>query len=412
MDPKAMRCGALLAACTFAALGHMPLRAGDEAKPAAPDDAAADALKPFDNPRRIDIEGTALLLAGVLAKLEAHFGWKLSPTAVETDKKTVDLSVKGATYFEALDAVRRAAKLGYIDATSNDAKVLPLALCELGEKGFCLAQAKGPFLFRVNQIVRQTTQEAAFGQASGERQAHRNVTVSICAEPGLKAVLPKIEKAFMAIGPGEKEDAQVWLHESGFRMPGVAKIYAPVFAGTRDAPGPLALGGTLVVQVPQSVERRVIEDLDAEIGKTVDLGGGSLEFQKYIETEGLVTLPFVAKGIATGMVTASQRNGMRMVMMIAAGGLGGAKLEDRVPKDEAGLYFFDANRQMVVSQGMGYVSGGDESKLDCNIRLPARPKGVIVQWTGKQAERTVAFAFDAIPEPCAGSSHPQGEPEP
>lgn len=398
MNPKAMRRLALLAAWACAALACAPLRAGEEAKPAA---AAEDALKPFDNPKRIDLEGQGLALNDVLAKLEAHYGWKLSPSTVDLAKYKVDLAVKGATHFEALDAVRRAAKLGYADARPADAKVLPLSFCELGEKGTCLAMAKGPFLFRVAQVSRQVNQEAVFGQAPGERQAYRNVMVSICAEPGLQAAQPKMEKAYMAAGQGEKQDVHAWIHEFGFHMPGVAKVYTPNFSGAKDAPGPLALGGTLVVQVPQAVERRVIEDLEAQIGKVYDLGGGSLEFKKFIEAEGQVTLPFTAKGVAAGMVNAAQNSGRRMMMMMAGGGGlgGGGGLEDLVSKDQPGLFFFDANRSLIVSRGMGYSGGAEENVLDCNVRLPVRPKGVIVQWTSKQAERSIAFEIAGIPAP-------------
>lgn len=409
MNPKAMRRMALLAAWACAALVCAPLRAGEEARPAKPAAAAEDALKPFDNPKRIDLEGQGLALNDVLAKIEAHFGWKLSPTTVDLAKYKVDLAVKGATCYEALDAVRRAAKLGYADAQPADAKVLPISFCELGEKGVCLAVAKGPFLFRVSGTARQSNRMIPFGMAPEKGSASRATTVSIYTEPGMKLSAPKIEKAYSEAPGGVRQEVNAWLHDYGMNhVPGAAKTYTPYFTAVQETGGAVSIGGNLVVQVPQAVERRVIEDLDAQIGKTLDLGGGSLEFKKIYDSERGVTLPFLAKGAAARIVSDDSGGlGFAGAMVMGGAGLGGAglgdgaaSLEDQVPKDQPGLWFFDANRAMVHSHGKSMRSSGQEgADWDVTISMPVRPKGVIVQWIGKQAERSVAFEIAGVPEP-------------
>ncbi|MCK6474643.1 MAG: hypothetical protein L6R28_23230 [Planctomycetes bacterium] len=404
MDPKPVHRVALLAAWACAALYCGTLRAGEEAKAAKPDAAADEALKPFDSPKRIDLEGQGLALGGVIAKLEAHFGWKLSLSAVDLAQYKVDLAVKGATCYEAIDAVRRAAKLGYADAQVADAKVLPVSFCELGEKGVCLATAKGPYLFRVTSVARQFTRQVAFAQAPEEVQANRIIMLSIVAEPGMKITGPKFEKAYAEGAGGARQDVQAWLHDFGImaHVPGAAKTYAPNFSTSQDISGTLTIGGTLVAKIPQALERRVIEDLDAQTGKALDLGGGSLEFKKILESDHGVTLPFTAKGTAASLL-ATEEGGFGAFAMMALGGAadaGAGALEDQMPKDQPGLWFFDANRDRIQWNGRSLISSGTEgADWDVTFRMPVRPKGVIVQWVAKQAERSVTFEIAGVPEP-------------
>ncbi len=71
-----------------------------------------DMLRPFDAPKRIDLELKDDTVAAALEKIAAHFGQNVIAEFYARDKK-ITLSIKGATFMESIDAVRRAAVLEF-----------------------------------------------------------------------------------------------------------------------------------------------------------------------------------------------------------------------------------------------------------------------------------------------------------
>lgn len=112
-----------------------------------------DVLRGIDNPKTIDLDLKDAKVADALAALQKHFGWKVEASD-EAAAKVVSIAVQSASFFQALEAIRTAARLGYSsDATVSDKpNQLPFTLVELGEKGTVAAGASGPYLVYLNRV--------------------------------------------------------------------------------------------------------------------------------------------------------------------------------------------------------------------------------------------------------------------
>ncbi len=72
----------------------------------------ADVMKAFDTPKRIDLDVKDETVNAVLEKLKNFFGFTAEAKGDPGNKK-IALSLKGATFLEAVDGVRKAGNLAY-----------------------------------------------------------------------------------------------------------------------------------------------------------------------------------------------------------------------------------------------------------------------------------------------------------
>lgn len=109
-----------------------------------------DTLKPFDAPRRITLDEKDATVAALLAKIAAHF--EQSVTALDdAGSRRISVALKGATFIESVDAVRRAAGLEfcprYVARSGKTAaeNYVSLALGKRAEGAPDASAASGPF---------------------------------------------------------------------------------------------------------------------------------------------------------------------------------------------------------------------------------------------------------------------------
>ena len=169
---------------------------------------AFDPLKAFDNPLRIDLEMRDVTAAEALAQIKKHFG-KTAVLIGTAAQKKCSLTLKGATFFEALDALRKAANLAYdsnalmkdmyrqyschvalmgwspFGGEKNDNP--PINLIDLGDKSPMPAAATGPVLIFISWLSATTTSSLDF--AEGRRQLptkSSRAAIFVVVEPELR----------------------------------------------------------------------------------------------------------------------------------------------------------------------------------------------------------------------------------
>ena len=140
---------------------------------------SADVLKEFDNPTRITLDVKDEALPKVCDQLKEKFGYGVGLKDV-SDKKKVTLSIKDATFLEAVDALRKAADLTYerSDMTRGIMRVAIrrvkgatpppeqpnlITLRENTDGMPVPAAAKGPVLVMIENLTNSTSKSINFG---------------------------------------------------------------------------------------------------------------------------------------------------------------------------------------------------------------------------------------------------------
>ncbi|MCZ7647905.1 MAG: hypothetical protein M5U26_22045 [Planctomycetota bacterium] len=355
-------------------------------------------LKRYDEPRKIGFELQAGNVQEALKKLEDHFGWKVEAFGAAAEKP-VSVKVEDATFFEALEAIRKAAGLGYQAQTGQQKdtdKILAVSLVEKGEKGHALASPCGPFLAFLTSIA--LSSNGSFDLVQGVENLNTRSTLQgfLVAEPGLAvqgAELADLElldaKGESLVKPGNNQNpfythghqAANGLYPLSIQMP------------SGEAAGPFVLKGKAKAQVPLKAETRTIESLTAQ---TIEIAGGSLTLEEPKQDGQRWSIKFTATGKAGDLFNSGGRSFAfrRMKMAMVAGG-GGADAGSAIPKEAEGLFWLNAEGKIV---GGGHSASGNGNTWTVTMNFNEEPKKLVVQWVESKAERAYDVSIEGIPK--------------
>ncbi|MBE7462004.1 MAG: hypothetical protein HS116_00805 [Planctomycetes bacterium] len=379
-----------------------------------------EALKRYDVPKRVTLKVEGATVQEVLDKLKEHYGWSVAAAGVSEKKVTLDL--KEVMFFEALEALRQAAGLGYqikqgfVGAEADGE--LPVSLCDLGERGVALAQARGPMLLIFAKVRSHSQGEFDLMQGQGSENASRTLEGAVVTEPGLPVQNFNIaEQSFLQPDGTEAaaNDQRNGMRSGGFEMHGTKGVYTvqSTLPAGADVKGPLTWKGEVKVEVPLKVQKRTF-DVAAEAGKQIQIGNGVLIFQKPTKSGARWEVAFTASGQAGELFGGRQRGmGMNIAMMraVAVGGGAAAGGADKpaIPENAEGMFWLDADGKLL---GGGHSASGNGQSWDVKMNLQNEPKTLVLQWVEDRANRAYRFELPGIPlRPDAPAETPKTEAE-
>lgn len=354
----------------------------------------------YEAPKTIDLELKDATVKDALERLKAHYGWVVKSTD-EAGARKVSVAVKGARYFEVLEAIRTAGKLDYAmveeammmgAAQGSKEPLLPLSLKESDGKGLACVGVSGPFILVLQSIRLTSTRTLQAGQAAVPERRQLGMQGQIISEPGLK--VSSLEVADLSAT--DAKGAVVALQDQGTggtqndTKEGSECFYFSAHALLAEMPqAPLGLKANLKVQVPLKSVTQRINDLSAVINKPIELkGGGTITVEKVEKEDRGWKVNYKTKGDANAFADVV---GMRH--MAAMGGVA-----NEPPEDKNGLFFLDAEGHLVPHGGMG--ASGDGTSFDVRVKgMPREPKAMLIRWTDEKAERKFSLEMKGIPVP-------------
>ncbi|MCZ7647903.1 MAG: hypothetical protein M5U26_22035 [Planctomycetota bacterium] len=228
-------------------------------------------LAGFDAPKTIDLELAEGTLGEAMAKLKAAFGWDVKCNEAAAAKK-LSVTLKGARFFEALEALRKAAGVTYrVNQNSlwggdnNKKGELPLELVDKGEDDWLTAAAAGPFLILPMSVNYQEyrTKSIFPGQANQRNFSFQGV---VLAEPGCAASAVAPGKCSFTDAKGKDFASAYGDNNRGFGGHGDGGRngvfqFNDQFQISDELSGPVNWKCMLKVQVPLKMKSKRIESL-------------------------------------------------------------------------------------------------------------------------------------------------------
>lgn len=362
-----------------------------------------DMLRGVDNPKTIDLDLKEVKVADALANLEKHFGWKVEASE-EAAAKTVSLAVSKASYFQALEAIRTAARLGYSPeaGASNKPGVMPFTLVDLGEKGATAACASGPYLAFVSRITGNINR--VLDLAAGEPKETRTYLIDarVVAEPNLpvSAVEPA-DSVFRFGKDGETKSSYRQLSPLGEGVKDCASLYSItenlIIAGEEKS---IRWNLKLSATVALKVDEQRIDDLSEGKDRTLKIGNNSIKITGLKEKNGRWELAYSASGDVVQDLTGARRSN-RMGLMVRNGMVFGGRAAGNAgkpPEYKAGLFFIDGDGNLIQNNGFSMQSNNN-NELSATVTLGAEPKAVLLRAVDQKAEREFDLEIKDIPLP-------------
>lgn len=352
----------------------------------------SEILRDFDAPQKVDLELKGKTVKDALTFLKKTYGFEVK-AGDGALAKPLELDRKGLTFFEALEAIREGAKLGYrIDqaAANVDKKALCISLEELGEKNWVAAAAAGPFLVLVHSV--STNGSKTLDMAGGGNE-HRqfNAQIQVIPFPGLTlgGVAPESGKFTDAKGNNFNGFNINRGRFSGMRQHRIGNQAIHLNDGFQlgaDASAPFTWEATIKVQVPLKLVSKTLDDLSN--GGQLDTPDGRVAVHKPEESGGKWKLKIVFP--ANSELAQGGWGGMGLA--VRAGG-GDAKPS----KEQPGYFVLNAAGNVIQSQGMSGT--GDGRTMTYDFTFGEEPRALQMNWHGEKTERAYAIKLSGIPAP-------------
>ncbi|MCK6474644.1 MAG: hypothetical protein L6R28_23235, partial [Planctomycetes bacterium] len=248
---------------------------------------AGSAMARYERPKTIDLAAKGITVGEALNRLQEHFSWKVNASD-EAAAKTLDLELKGATFFQTVEAIRAGAKLDFANThgpwqqlQAEDAPapgtelpvagdLFPFKLVPAGPGNAGLAAfAAGPFLVYLQGYGIYAMRRLAPESGMATEQKTATLQVCVVAEPGVPVASVKsfniaLKDAKGTVLCGEQDPLNGFGGTAPFQAGGAqSRIDNLQFQVDAEVPGPLSWTGKLNATVPLKMETYRIEDLDA-----------------------------------------------------------------------------------------------------------------------------------------------------
>ncbi|HLX62742.1 MAG TPA: hypothetical protein VKX17_15805 [Planctomycetota bacterium] len=371
-----------------------------------------DVLKAFDNPKRIDLELKDEPVSTALDKIKTQFGFGVVARD-DAGKKKITLSLKGATFLEAVDAVRKAANLAYdrneimqmmfrararnpVRAGRADVGDAVLVLRENGDEGLIPAAAKGPVLVFFETINYNATRSINFGNGgkrTSDTQKNFSISGYLLVEPELRFSGVSIANMrakggnLEALSAGHVSLNNYYGETSGKGM----QTYnlSTNLQSQADLPAKLDWKMEAKIQVPVKLSEKRFDNLAEIVGKPQEFFGGTFTLEKseasprgwkiaYNTTGGLMDL-------------ASNNRGMRFNRNGEEAGAAGN------PEFAGGMSLLDAQGKAVDHFGYSGSGGGGNYRVEMDVG--AEPKSIVFRKPGEAQTRTFELEIPGVPVP-------------
>lgn len=372
---------------------------------------AGSAMARYEHPKTIDLAAKGLRVKDALERLHKHFGWRVNADDAAA-AKPVDLELKGATFFQAVEAIRAGANLAYASTQGTENLQVPSAgpftfrLVPAAHGGSPAAFVSGPFLLYLDRYSFFAMRSLVPETGAATEQKMTSLLAMLVTEPGVPASSAKIVKGLVKDAKGNvlfasQDDAE----NDGFGMEENAMLARSVYMQWQaaDEPaGPLAWTGEIAAHVPLKMETLRVEDLESADQKPLVMGEARVAFEKprkdgehwsvtYTETMG-------SSNMATGLGVAAAGGVVRSVASASAGASSEhANDGEGVLENEEGWFWLDEKGRRLQTLGQG--GGGSETQMRWHVTLSGKPKSVVIRKVTKSAPKAYAFAFEAIPAP-------------
>lgn len=367
----------------------------------------ADVLKAFDRPKTIDLEVKDEGVNAILDKLKNHFGFAAVAKG-DAGAKKISVNIKGATYLEAVDAVRKAANLSYDRAEimqmmfkqrgKNAAEAVPaLSLRENGQDPEVPAVAKGPalaFFESVNYHLSRTVIFGNEGNKNGNSTKSLGIQGFLILEPDLRCSAVGVSnlRALTAtnetLGTGNVSLNNYWggtESKTGFRI----YSFNANFSFQNDPPAKLNWKMSAKLQVPIKLNEKRLENLADLVGKPEDFFGGTFTLQKLERDSRMV---WKMSYNTTGALMDTTNSG-RMVRW----NNGGEALASGNPEFASGMSILDAQNNPVETTSSSMNGGGNSYHVD--LEMTTEPRSIVFRKPGDAQTREFELELPNVPVP-------------
>ena len=368
----------------------------------------SDIIKAFDNPKRIDLDLKDEPISTALDKIKAQFGFAVTAFG-DAGKKKITLAVKGATFMEAVDAVRKAGNLAYdrnemmqfafrrrrgAGAAQEAAGVMVLR--ESGDETIVPAAAKGPVIVFFENIHNTFSRSINFGNG-GRRAAINqktfNVSGNVLVEPDLRFSGISVSNC-RASGAKNEAFTMPYAYLNSYfggteqNKGGVLTYnFSTSSSAQQDLPEKLDWKMDIKIQVPVKISEKRFDNLADITGKTQEFMGGTFTLNK-IEHQGLQGWKIAYTTTGALMEMGSRNHGGRQ---------SGDTVTPGNPEFAAGLLILDAQGAAINSGG--YSGSGMNNTYRVEMDVNSEPKSFVFRKPGESQTRTFEIELPAVPMP-------------
>ena len=355
-------------------------------------------LNRFDSPKRIDLALKDVPAGDVLKKLKQHFGWSIA--SLDDAEKKVSVSCKQATFFEALEALRKAADLTYqvdkqnrrgflgLGKPSVDETAIPIALRKREGQGTCVAAAGGPFLVFLEQVDMNIGLRLRANTGTTNKNAQLNISGYVVGEPQLPHGRVSMGKGVLTDAKGRKLKTRDVSLDSFPRMHSANESRRECFrfyvSNVKDITPPLTWASEVKIKLPLELKKVVIKDLMGFEGKSIETPYGTLTIKEVKEKE--KQLVYVTSDKLDNWLDMQQMHEHFSPF----------DKKEKVP-EKPGVYFLDENGKPVSSHG--YSGSGDGTIMTVTRDFERLPRQMVFIYAPKETERTYTFGLTGIPLP-------------
>lgn len=363
-------------------------------------------LRRFDTVKRIDLQ-IAGTLREALDQLKADFKCVIAVESEENEsfeKSRVDVSVKNATFFEALEAIRVAAKAGYTHHQAPN--MYPVALCELKSKMSIPAASAGQFLFFANAIETNVERTVNFNNEKPEVQQRLSFNATLAAAPGVRFSAIGLHAVTLSDATPEVFHCNASISPNSGNDDAPPKFNISINTDYPQAlKAPLALKFEVVAMVPTRIEEATVA-LAPKADASIKLANGAtltLKPAEKKERRGW-EIAFTADCLSNALAASSERRSIKVKKKIK-------DPDDDNDEDEidesivptqdavcsAGIYFVDAaGRKHLARMNL---ESNSETQCKGRFMMNDEPKAILVRsLTGKE-ERKIPIEVKGIPVP-------------
>ncbi|MEI6234163.1 MAG: hypothetical protein WCT04_13995 [Planctomycetota bacterium] len=367
----------------------------------------ADVLKAFDTPKRIDLDIHDEAVSAVLAKIKTHFGFSTSAQKDASDKK-IDLKIKGATFMESIEAVRKAGKLAYDRNAlmqgmfrgrlgNGEDSVSGIVLKDTANADDVPSAAKGPALVFFETINFNMSRTLSFGngvQRNANAQKNYYIQGYVIVEPELRCSAIGLVNFRSAGANNETITASnVSLHNywGGQEAKGGFVVYNfnANFTPQADPPEKLSWKMAVKIQVPVKIGEKRFDNLPDIVGKTEDFFGGSFTLQKFERnTANGWKLSYKATGSLMEIVSGTRRSRVRD---------GSESLSGGNPEFAAGMVVLGAQGKPLDSNSSR--GSGSNTSYVYDLEFSEEPRSIVFKKPGSTETREFELEIANVPLP-------------
>ena len=364
----------------------------------------ADVMKAFDHPKRIDLSVKKETVNAVFVKLKDHFGFSAQIKGPAGDKE-ISLELKNASFFEAVDAVRKAANLMYdrdelrqmMFNARNTGAAAPLWLRENGDANPSPCAAKGPVLVLFDSINVNLSRNILFGN-EGKRnintQKSFNLQGWVVTEQdlhfsgiGISSLTASSDKQ-ETLGPGNayinSSERSIALNNS-FRLYNFNASYSPQI----DVPATLNWKMGVKIRVPIKLTEKRLDKLADIKDKPQEFMNGTFVLKTVQNEAGRWKLSFETTGALVNL-----RAGHRMGRF----GNDNEQIAPGNPELAGGITILDASNKPIESSRSSSHSRSSTSLVD-SAEFDFEPRAILLRLPTQTETREFEVEIPQVPVP-------------